>query len=246
VATVFFAFQIYCDFSAYSDIAIGAARVLGFSLMTNFHKPYFSRSISEFWRRWHISLSTWFKDYVYVPLGGNRVPRPRWAFNILFTFTISGLWHGAAWTYIIWGALNGVYLVASTSLQGTREAVARAIGLLRWPRLHQFLKIAVTFALTCIAWVFFRAPGFDEALAALHHMVWNWGPVFTGGAKELIYGALGIAVVLAVDAWTGERHFHEAVGARPQAERWAIYLVLILWILSAGVFNASQFIYFQF
>ena len=246
VATVFFAFQIYCDFSAYSDIAIGAARVLGFSLMTNFHKPYFSRSISEFWRRWHISLSTWFKDYVYVPLGGNRVPRPRWAFNILFTFTISGLWHGAAWTYIIWGALNGVYLVASTSLQGTREAVARAIGLLRWPRLHRFLKIAVTFGLTCIAWVFFRAPGFDEALAALHHMLWNWGPVFTGGAKELIYGALGIAVVLAVDAWSGERHFHEAVGARPQAERWAIYLVLILWILSAGVFNASQFIYFQF
>jgi D-alanyl-lipoteichoic acid acyltransferase DltB (MBOAT superfamily) len=243
---VFFAFQIYCDFSAYSDIAIGAARVLGFSLMTNFHKPYFSGSISEFWRRWHISLSTWFKDYVYVPLGGNRVRRPRWVFNILVTFIISGLWHGAAWTYIVWGALNGVYLVASTALQGARETAARAVGLLRWPRLHQFLKIAVTFGLTCIAWVFFRAPDFDEALAALHNMVWNWGPVFTGGAKELIYGALGIAIVLGVDAWTGERHFHEALGTRPQAQRWAVYLVLILWILSAGVFNASQFIYFQF
>jgi D-alanyl-lipoteichoic acid acyltransferase DltB (MBOAT superfamily) len=246
VATVFFAFQIYCDFSAYSDIAIGAARVLGFSLMTNFNKPYFSRSISEFWRRWHISLSTWFKDYVYVPLGGNRVGRPRWVFNILVTFTISGLWHGAAWTYIVWGALNGVYLVVATTLQGARDGVSRAVGLAQWPRLHQFLKMAITFGLTCVAWVFFRAPDFDEALTALHHMLWNWGPVFTGGAKELIYGALGIATVLSVDWWTGERHFHEAVGGLARAQRWAVYLGLLLWIASAGVFSASQFIYFQF
>ena len=129
LATVFFAFQIYCDFSGYSDIAIGAARVLGFNLMTNFHKPYFSQSIGEFWRRWHISLSTWFKDYVYVPLGGNRVRAARAGCSISWlTFTVSGLWHGAAWTYIIWGALNGVYLVAATLLQDTARRRGAAVG----------------------------------------------------------------------------------------------------------------------
>ena len=245
-ATVFFAFQIYCDFSGYSDIAIGGARVLGFNLMTNFHKPYFSQSISEFWRRWHISLSTWFKDYVYVPMGGNRVSRPRWAFNILVTFTISGLWHGAAWTYVIWGALNGIYLVAATLLQDARDGAARAVGLASHPRMQALLKIAVTFVLTCIAWIFFRASDLDSAIAALHHVVANPGPIFTGGAKELIYGALGIAIVLGVDWWAGERHFHEALSTRPVVQRWAIYLAMILWIVSAGVFNASQFIYFQF
>ncbi|MDT7604999.1 MAG: alginate O-acetyltransferase complex protein AlgI, partial [Acidobacteriota bacterium] len=112
VATIFFAFQIYCDFSGYSDIALGAAQVMGFTLMKNFDRPYFSKSISEFWKRWHISLSTWFRDYVYLSLGGNRVSRPRWYFNLFFTFLVSGLWHGANWTYVIWGALNGVYLIA--------------------------------------------------------------------------------------------------------------------------------------
>ena len=109
VATIFFAIQIYCDFSGYSDIAIGAAKVMGFKLMTNFNRPYFARNISEFWKRWHISLSTWFKDYLYISLGGNRVSIPRWYFNLMLVFIISGLWHGANWTYIIWGAWNGFY-----------------------------------------------------------------------------------------------------------------------------------------
>ena len=113
IATVLFAFQIYCDFAGYSYIAIGAARVMGITLMENFRQPYFSQSISEFWRRWHISLSTWFRDYLYIPLGGNRVAEWRWYFNLLIVFIVSGLWHGANWTFIIWGALHGLYLICS-------------------------------------------------------------------------------------------------------------------------------------
>src|SRR4030095_15460522 len=111
LATVLFAFQIYCDFSRYSEIAIGAARVLGFRLMENFDRPYSATSVAEFWRRWHISLSTWFRDYLYLPLGGRRVPLPRWCLNILVVFLVSGLWHGASWTYVLWGAMHGVYLI---------------------------------------------------------------------------------------------------------------------------------------
>src|SRR5215467_3315156 len=138
---VCYTLQIYFDFSGYSDMAIGLALLFGFRFPENFNYPYVARSLSEFWRRWHISLSTWFKDYVYVPLGGNRVSRPRWMFNILLTFTISGLWHGAAWTYVIWGALNGVYLVAATLLQGTRDSAAHAVGLASHPRVQALLKI---------------------------------------------------------------------------------------------------------
>ena len=129
IATIFFAFQIYCDFSGYSDIAIGAARVLGFRLMTNFDRPYSSQSIAEFWRRWHISLSTWLRDYLYIPLGGNRVPPWRRAFNLFFTFLVSGLWHGAAWTFVVWGALHGIYLVLGLWARDVRQTMIRALGL---------------------------------------------------------------------------------------------------------------------
>src|SRR5207253_8641852 len=113
IASIFFAYQIFCDFSGYSDIAIGAARVMGFKLMTNFNKPYHARSVSEFWKRWHISLSTWFRDYLYKPLGGNRTSRNRWYFNLFVTFLVSGIWHGANWTFVVWGALNGFYVLSS-------------------------------------------------------------------------------------------------------------------------------------
>jgi D-alanyl-lipoteichoic acid acyltransferase DltB (MBOAT superfamily) len=246
VATVFFAFQIYCDFSGYSDIAIGSARVLGFNLMTNFDKPYRSGGISEFWRRWHISLSTWFKDYVYVPLGGNRVSAARWPLNILITFTLSGLWHGAAWNYVVWGALNGFYLCASSWSQRLRARVVQGVGLGNRPRTHHLVQILITFALTCLAWVFFRAPDFEHALLALNHLLLRPGPIFTGGAKDLIYGAIGILLVLGMDYWTGDKAFDAALSDKRPALRWAIYLFLLLWIVSAGVFDASQFIYFQF
>ncbi|MEO5585122.1 MAG: MBOAT family O-acyltransferase, partial [Flavobacteriales bacterium] len=131
VATVFFAIQIYCDFSGYSDIAIGAARVMGFRLMENFRRPYLAASVSEFWSRWHISLSSWFRDYLYIPLGGNRVLKWRWYYNLMITFLVSGLWHGANWTYVIWGALHGSYLVASIMLKRPSSRLVQAIGLHR-------------------------------------------------------------------------------------------------------------------
>ncbi len=157
LATVFFAFQIYCDFAGYSSIAIGAAKVMGFKLMTNFNRPYFSRSISEFWKRWHISLSTWFKDYLYISLGGNRVSVPRWYFNLFIVFAISGLWHGANWTYIIWGAINGFYLVFAIVTDKSRKRLSSLVYLDRMPKIHHALQILVTFVLACFAWIFFRA-----------------------------------------------------------------------------------------
>lgn len=164
LATAFFALQIYCDFSGYSDIAIGSARILGFNLMENFRRPYLSQSIAEFWRRWHISLSTWFRDYVYIPLGGNRVPKWRWYTNLLITFTISGIWHGAEWTFLIWGALHGAYMMFALFTEKTRNWAGSKIGLVQGRKINTLVNVLVTGVLVCIAWVFFRADNTAEAL----------------------------------------------------------------------------------
>ncbi|QQR94484.1 MAG: MBOAT family protein [Bacteroidota bacterium] len=170
LATIFFAVQIYCDFSGYSDIAIGAARVMGFKLMTNFNRPYFARNISEFWKRWHISLSTWFKDYLYIYLGGNRVSIPRWYFNLFIVFLVSGLWHGANWTYIIWGALNGFYLVFALVSHKFRNKMNHLTGIEKSPWLNRFLQISITFLLSCFAWIFFRANHVTDAFLIIKKM----------------------------------------------------------------------------
>jgi alginate O-acetyltransferase complex protein AlgI len=173
-ATLAFAIQIYCDFSGYSDIALGSAQVMGVRLMKNFNHPYFARSISEFWRRWHISLSTWFRDYVYIPLGGNRVPKPRWAFNLFITFLISGLWHGADWTYVIWGALHGSYLVLSILMEPFWRQISALVQLDRLPRLKTAISTLTTFALVTFAWIFFRATSFTDALYIVTHLLDGW------------------------------------------------------------------------
>src|SRR5262249_344999 len=155
-------YQIYCDFSGYSDIALGAAEVLGFRLMQNFREPYHATSIPDFWKRWHISLSTWFKDYLYIPLAGNRVGYPRWCPNLLICFTLGGLWLGAHWTFVIWGLLPASYMCLSFVTQGPVE---RLSGLLRsWPKLWRTIQITTTFALVGFAWIFFRAPTVSSAL----------------------------------------------------------------------------------
>src|SRR5205085_7442553 len=155
--TVAFAFQIYCDFSGYSDIAIGSAQVMGFTLVKNFDRPYTSRSIAEFWRRWHVSLSTWFRDYLYIPLGGNRVARPRLYANLLITFLVSGLWHGARWTFVVWGALHGAYLIASLLSADLRARIRALSGVVRHPTLLATWLMGARFALVCVVWVFVRA-----------------------------------------------------------------------------------------
>jgi D-alanyl-lipoteichoic acid acyltransferase DltB (MBOAT superfamily) len=175
LATIAFAIQIYCDFSGYSDIALGSAQVMGVRLMKNFNHPYFARSISEFWRSWHISLSTWFRDYLYIPLGGNRVKKPRWMLNLLITFLISGLWHGANWTYAIWGLLHGFYFAISSLTESSRGSLSALIGLDKSPRLKTALSTLTTFSLVTFAWIFFRAASLADAMYIARHLVSGWG-----------------------------------------------------------------------
>ncbi len=164
IATFFFSFQIYCDFSGYSDIAIGGALIMGYRLMTNFRRPYFATSIRDFWQRWHISLSSWFRDYVYISLGGNRVVKWRWYYNLFITFLVSGLWHGAEWTFVIWGALHGLYMVFAIWSAKLREKANGFMGISNNQRLYQFTQIIVTFVLVYFSWIFFRANNTHDAL----------------------------------------------------------------------------------
>ena len=154
IATFFYTFQIYCDFSGYSDIAIGSARVMGYNLMENFKSPYFSTSISEFWRRWHISLSSWFRDYLYIPLGGNRKGIIRQYLGLFLVFMVSGLWHGAKWTFVIWGSLHGIYLILAALRQHLFPNLLDSKS-----KLFSFLNVLITFLIVMFSWVFFRASG---------------------------------------------------------------------------------------
>lgn len=244
VATVFFSFQIYCDFAGYSLIAIGAARVMGFALMTNFRQPYFSASVGEFWRRWHISLSTWFRDYVYVPLGGNRVSRGRWFRNILIVFALSGLWHGANWTYVVWGLLHGIYLVLSGWTRPWRRRFNDMTTLNERPRLLQALQTAFTFALVCFAWIFFRAKSLNDAWYVVTHI----GRITEGaGQLELpVVGLVGIVLVVLADSLECREPVQDIVSRQPIVPRWALYYALVLTILVWGKFGRQEFIYFQF
>ncbi len=251
IATVFFAYQIYCDFSGYSDIAIGTARILGFNLMENFDRPYYAASISEFWRRWHISLSTWFRDYVYVPLGGSRVSKPQWMFNILVTFGVSGLWHGANWTYVVWGLLNGAYLICGALTASLRMKFFAAIGLSEANPLRRAIRTISTFLLICIAWVIFRARTLSDAQYIFTHFWRGWSTAALGTEQFLLRQmpvALGAVIVLEVGQWLQPRiRDIELKTLRvPTPFRWAGYFVLLLGIILFGVYRKAQFIYFQF
>ena len=247
IATIFFAIQIYCDFSGYSDIAIGAAKVMGFKLMTNFNRPYLARNISEFWKRWHISLSTWFKDYLYIPLGGNRVSIPRWYFNLLLVFIISGLWHGANWTYIIWGGLNGFYLIFAIVTYGVRKKITRFIGIDKLPILNQSLQIVTTFILACFAWIFFRANNVTDAFNIIKKISTFKGPVFIEDPSMIIYPVLAIFLLLFVEL---KQEYYKGGFSFLNNSNWVLrnlsYTALIILILLFGVFDGGQFIYFQF
>ena len=163
VATIFFTFQIYCDFSGYSDIAIGTAKVMGFELRENFKRPYFSKSIREFWQRWHITLSTWFRDYVYIPLGGNRTVKWKWYYNLIITFLASGLWHGANWTFVIWGALHGSFLIFAIIFAQPKEKINQFIKN-RNIFLNKIFDVSITFILVAFAWIFFRSNNINDAI----------------------------------------------------------------------------------
>jgi alginate O-acetyltransferase complex protein AlgI len=240
MATFFYAFQIYCDFSGYSDIAIGSAHIMGFKLMQNFKTPYFSKSISEFWHRWHISLSSWFRDYLYISLGGNRVKISKWFFNLFIVFLLSGLWHGANWTFVIWGAFHGTLLILSI----IKNKTAEKIGLqLSDNRIFKWLSILFTFSLVCVGWVFFRASNFNDAMLILHKMA-----SFTIHDKvslllyrnELLFCLLLIAFLCVKEKYWFQIDVNK---------NWRFYLINVIILFSCyffGVFNQKQFIYFQF
>jgi alginate O-acetyltransferase complex protein AlgI len=249
VATIAFAYQIYCDFSGYSDIAIGAARVMGFDLMKNFDAPYFSKSIAEFWKRWHISLSTWFRDYLYIPLGGNRTTGWRVYRNLLITFTASGLWHGASWNYVIWGALNGLYLVFGRLSAPARHRVRSVLGLSPEGPLADAIHVTVTFGLTCVAWIFFRADTLSDAWQIVTHLTQGWA---LGLQRVEMFSRLDVVMVLlSIGILEGVQLSQEMAkrGYRldwPVYIKWPAYYALTAAIVVFGVFEGTRFIYFQF
>lgn len=239
VATIFFSFQIYCDFSGYSDIAVGTAKVLGYNLMLNFRRPYFAKDIREFWSRWHISLSTWFRDYLYIPLGGNRVSVPRWYLNLFIVFVVSGLWHGANWTFIIWGALHGCFIVLGLIIQKISPKKFAVPG---------FINVLITFVLVSFAWIFFRANNIHDAFTVARSiLIWKKGPFFVGDVNEFSYSIFALVFLLLVEF--KQEYFNTSFSLlynNNKLVRQFAYVLLLLMIITIGVFNGGQFIYFQF
>ncbi|MCM1159644.1 MAG: MBOAT family protein [Roseburia sp.] len=241
LATLFFAIQIYCDFSGYSDIAIGCGKLFGIDLMRNFKSPYFARSLKEFWSRWHISLSTWFRDYVYIPLGGNRVSPMRKHWNLIVTFLASGLWHGANYTFLLWGLFHGV-----------GQVLEKILG--KW--LGKFQNRVLTFFLVVIGWIFFRADTIAEAFYVLGHMwVGISSPVsyVVNGIRDFHMTALdGVSVVVPVvllvvyDYVALKADPLDGISGLPVKVRWAVYYGFMLFFLLFASFNAREFVYFQF
>lgn len=243
IATYFFAFQIYCDFSAYSDIAIGAARVLGFDLMKNFNRPYFATTVADFWRRWHISLSTWLRDYLYIPLGGNRKGVNRTHVNLMITMLLGGLWHGASWTFVIWGALHGIFLISSKLTLSFRNEILKK---LKVPaNLVNGMRMFLTFNLVCLAWLFFRANNLNDAFYMLTHIFSGWDRLFFD-QMSMGHGAIGILILLGVQFLQSRMSLEERIYRIPVYCRWAVYYLVIFGIVLLGVETGSQFIYFQF
>lgn len=249
--TVMFAIEIYCDFSGYSDIAIGCARLFGIDLMTNFKSPYFSFSIREFWSRWHISLSTWFRDYVYIPLGGNRVPKWRHCLNLLITFLVSGFWHGSSLTYILWGGIHGLLQIAETLIYPkTRKGV-------EVKRRRHWWQLPITFILLCFTWIFFRANSIQDAIWIITRLFWDaarplnylqTGIVCLGISPTAAVGMLLSVAMLAVyDLASLKGDVIDAFSKQKFFVRWPVYVLLLVVIaLFAPKGVATEFIYFQF
>ena len=258
VAAVFFAVQLYCDFSGYTDIVRGSARLFGVELPINFRAPYFAHNVKEFWRRWHITLMDWLRDYVYFPLGGNRKGALRRDLNVMIVFLVSGLWHGAGLSFIVWGALNGLYQIAGERLKPARDRVIAVLGIDRSTLGHRVIQTAITFGLITFSWVFFRANSLDDAVYMASRMFLPTVWIFTDGTmaeQGLSYAELAIALLsagavftmdwmsLRMDLLAGFNREHLLV-------RWAVYYGLILVVVVfgryGGTYNAADFVYFKF
>jgi alginate O-acetyltransferase complex protein AlgI len=254
-----FHIQVFCDFSAYSDIAIGAARVMGFKLMTNFNMPFHARTVSEFWRRWHISLSTWFRDYVYVPLGGNKDGRFKIYRNLFIVCFLSGLWHGASWLFVIWGLLQGAYMIIGHMTKKWRKKLNETVGTSKVKWLDHALDIIITFSLTAFARVFFRGNSLDDA----RYFVWKLKDLPADLLKILRTHHIGLSgvhphpevlpavVVMVIGLEVAHLlklryDLEHTFSSRPALMRWGLYFSGLILLLFFGVYNSQRFIYFQF
>jgi alginate O-acetyltransferase complex protein AlgI len=249
LAALFFALQIYCDFSGYSDIALGTARLLGIDLLRNFAFPYFSRDIAEFWRRWHISLSSWFRDYLYIPLGGSKVGTWKKIRNVFIIFLVSGFWHGANWTFIFWGGLNALFILPSVIFKTNRnniDIVARGRLL---PTAREFVSILITFSLTVFAWIFFRAASLGAAFRFIEGIFSRslFSPVPRDTTLKLSF-IVPLALFVLME-WTGreQQYAIAGLGVRwPRVARWAAFYTLFFYITYFMTGGSQTFIYFQF
>lgn len=241
---IYFAFQIYCDFSGYSDIAKGTAKLFGFDLMRNFAYPYFSRDIAEFWRRWHISLSTWFRDYVYIPLGGSQGGTWMKIRNTMIIFLISGFWHGANWTFIIWGGLNALYFLPSMLMNRNRVNLNIVAEDRMLPNAKEVVQILTTFFFTCIAWVFFRAASVHQAFDYLERMFTLSNFRLPPVSMTLFLPFIGIMLIL---EWLQRHRIHPLqLSHQPMILRYSVYLLIAVFTIVFGNYGGGSFIYFQF
>ena len=249
MGAVLFAFQIYCDFSGYSDIAIGTSRLFNINLKQNFATPYFSRNIGEFWRRWHISLSTWFRDYLYIPLGGSKGGTWNKIRNIFLIFIVSGFWHGASWNFIVWGGLNALYFLPLMLTKNNRNHLNTVAEGSLFPTYKEILSIGLTFFLTVIAWVFFRAESLTEAVHYLKLMFSSsffTVPSFITPKAFMLYTTILICLFIAVEWIQRDKKFGLSIENLTRPFRWVIYTIVIGVIITFGQFGGSEFIYFQF
>lgn len=260
VATMLFAIQIYCDFAGYSTIAMGTAKILGIHLMENFHAPYLTCSVAEFWRNWHISLTSWFKDYLYIPLGGSRKGTIRKYWNKMIVFLTSGLWHGAQLTYVVWGGINGLYQILGEMLLPMRDALVKKFCLNRNSFGHRLVTMVGTFALVDFTWIFFRVPSLKDALRMIKSMVTVWNPwvLFDGSLyqcgldeKNFRLMILSIGILLFADCCKKRGIIiRERILAQDYWFRWLVFSLSSVAILLFGVwgpeYNQANFIYFQF
>ena len=254
IATVLFAAQIYCDFYAYSLIAKGAAQVLGYKLSNNFDSPYLATSIKDFWRRWHISLSSWFKEYLYFPLGGSKGSKFKTIRNILVVFIISGLWHGAAWTFVIWGLLHAIYQIVGFLTFNLRNKITKMLGLLKYPNIHKVIQVIICFLLVNFAWIFFRANSVSDAFYIIKH-IFDFSHLFKVSSLgldvyNLILLVVAIISLIIYEIIKYKINIMKLILKQPLVIRWGIYFIIIYVILIFGIYgpgyDASQFIYFQF
>lgn len=241
LTSILYTLQIYADFAGYSLMAIGSGKILGIDLQMNFNRPYFSKTVTEFWRRWHMSLTTWFRDYIYFPLGGNRCGKLRWMFNTMVVFIVSGLWHGAAYTFVIWGAFHGVCMIVERLIYGEKiKYLSNNLSIVN------VLRILLTFMIVNFAWIFFRANNLTDAITIIGKIFTTPGPLFID-VDTLVYAIAFSVLIFSID-FMNEYYPGKVklMGNKSIFIRWTTYSILVVMALMFGVLDGGSFIYFQF